>query len=87
MITISEKPMLNTFTEEDLLLLVYNELDEPKASELREEIKVNGGLYKEYCRIKEIIEQFEPLQFDPDPTSVSICLEYSGHFSAEQHEI
>jgi len=79
--------MSTNFTEEDLLLYIYNELDLSTETLVREELKCNSKLHEEFLRIKNIISQFEPMVLEPNPTSVNICLEFSGHYSSEQHEI
>ena len=79
--------MSPNFTEEDLLLYIYNELDPGVEILVKQELKCNSKLHEEFIRMKNIIDQFEPMFLEPHSTSINICLEFSNHYSSEQHEI
>ena len=49
-----------TFTEEDLLLYIYNELDLSAENLVREELKCNSKLHETYFELNDIEQDFLP---------------------------
>ena len=79
--------MSSTFTETDILRFIYAETSEEENRQIREELKKNLQLQSYYNRMKETMREMEELEFDPDPTTVNIILEYSAsHHNSLEHQ-
>ena len=71
--------MANNYTENDLLLLIYNELPLKDALELEKAIHADEKLYKAYHSLLQLTGRLDRLFDQPSPTSVEIILEHSAH--------
>lgn len=69
--------MIKNITQNELLLLAYNELPPDRHSEMMNLVKKDPTLYNKYTEIKEQMEQLDTVLFEPNPTSVQIVLEES----------
>lgn len=79
--------MRSTFTETDILRYLYGECSEQENRLIREELKKNLVLKSYYCKMKETIAELDTFEAEPDPTSVSIILEYSAsHHDSLEHQ-
>lgn len=55
----TKKPMTKTFTENDLLKFVYDEMSETEIRELRTAIRNDINLYEKFIRLKEMAEKID----------------------------
>ena len=69
--------MITDITQNELILLAYNELPPDKHSALLQEVRDNISLYARYLEIKQQMKELDSLISSPNPTSVQIVLEES----------
>lgn len=80
------KPMNPNFTQEDLILFIYNEMEPQRASLLNEELLNNSQLSDELKQLKETHQKLGAAMYKPNPTSVSVVMDYSASYhSAPEH--
>jgi hypothetical protein len=77
--------MRRTFTEDDVLLFIYNELSAEDRQSLKEELRANPVLMKYYQDTVKITGELDKISLEPDPTTVNILLEYSQNHLEETH--
>ena len=79
--------MSSTFTETDVLRLIYGEANPAEAKAIHEELRKNLSLKSYYDRMMETKMELDTIELEPDPTTVNIILEYSAshHDSLEHH--
>jgi hypothetical protein len=69
--------MIKHLTQNDLLLLAYNELPSIERQLMLSKIADNPDLLKEYTTILEEIAMLSPMCYTPQATSIQIILEES----------
>ena len=69
--------MIKDLTQNDLLLLAYNELPPDKHQEMMSIVKGNQLLLSQYTEMKKQMSILDTIALKPDPTSVQIILEES----------
>lgn len=69
--------MIRHLTQNDLLLLAYNELPPEEHAQMLGEVRASEPLLQEYTRILEDIAILSPMSIAPQATSVQIILEES----------
>jgi hypothetical protein len=69
--------MIRHLTQNDLLLLAYNELPPEEHAQMLGEVRASESLLQEYTRILEDIAILSPMSYAPQATSVQIILEES----------
>jgi hypothetical protein len=74
--------MQTKFTEDDLILYIYNELSGEKKFAVKLALEQDAELYTTYNRLLQVVNGLDTLSLDPDPTSVEIIIEHSHH---EEH--
>lgn len=76
-----------TFTETDVIRLIYGECKPAEAKAIRDELRRNASLKSYYLRMMETKRELDEVAIEPDATSVNIILEYSAshHDSLEHH--
>lgn len=76
-----------TFTETDIIRLIYGECSPAEEKAIREELRRNPGLHSYYLRMAETKRELDQLEIEPSDTSVNIIMEYSAshHDSLEHH--
>ncbi|OYU96020.1 MAG: hypothetical protein CFE21_06305 [Bacteroidetes bacterium B1(2017)] len=77
--------MANTYTENDLLLYLYNEMSPEEAKSLELELTSNTNLQASLKNLKAGMAVMDKLEAEPSPTSIELILEYSQK-SAEKLE-
>lgn len=74
---ISPKYMIRHLTQNDLLLLAYNELPPEEHARMLVEVSASELLLLEYTQLLEDIAILSPISYSPEATSVQIILEES----------
>ena len=69
--------MIRHITQNELVLLAYNELPPKEHSELLDVVINDETLAKKYAEIKQQMDILDTLKYQPNPTSVQIVLEES----------
>ncbi|PCJ67396.1 MAG: hypothetical protein COA58_03495 [Bacteroidetes bacterium] len=69
--------MITAITQNELVLLAYNELPNERHNQMLKLIEQDANLCKAYNDIKLQMEVLDTLEFKPHPTSVQIVLEES----------
>lgn len=79
-------PMPKIFTNQNqLLALLYNELPALNKQNLMEQVAVSLPLQQELNEMAETISMLAEAEVEPDPTSLSIIMEYSLKTQELQH--
>jgi len=73
--------MNKNITQNDLLLLAYNEFPPKKHKELMDRVLKNEKWAKEFDKIQKQMDVLDTLFENPSPTSVNIVLEESCSFN------
>ena len=74
--------MLKSYTQDDLILFIYNELSEKEQFQIRKALESDSELFTNYHTLLQVVGSLDTLNFDPHPSSVEIILEHSHH---EEH--
>lgn len=74
--------MQTNFTEDDLILYIYNELSGEKKFAVKHALEYDAELYTSYRQLLQVVNSLDTLSLDPDPSSVEIIIEHSHH---EEH--
>jgi hypothetical protein len=74
--------MPHSYTQDDLILFIYNELTEEENFNVRKAIETNPELNNEYQLLLLVIGNLDTLNYEPHPSSIEIVLEHSHH---EEH--
>ncbi len=69
--------MIRHITQNELVLLAYNELPPDVHNELLHVVSNDETLAKQYAVIKQQMDILDTLNYQPNPTSVQIVLEES----------
>ena len=74
--------MRHSYTPDDLLLFIYNEVDELERFKILQALEVDQEFNQIYQMLKKAVSNLDALVYEPNPTSVEIVLEHSHH---EEH--
>jgi hypothetical protein len=74
--------MPKSYTENDLILFIYNELTEKEKFGVQKALDSDPELHKTYHMLLQVVGSLDTLNYEPDPSSVEIILEHSHH---EEH--
>lgn len=80
-----EKLMQQNFTQEDILLYIYNELEPERVTDLVRAIAENKDLLVFYQETLKTLHDLDAIKMDPTPSIVNILNEESRHNSLEIH--
>ena len=73
--------MPKIYTENHLLLYIYNELDATECNEIAEQLQLNPDLLRRYEELKESIAALNEMEEKPSETTIQIIKEYSQTYS------
>jgi hypothetical protein len=79
--------MANTYTENDLLFYLYNEMSAEEASKLENYLVLDANLQASLANLKAGMEVLNKLEAEPSPTSIELILEYSQKTAAKLEEV
>jgi hypothetical protein len=79
--------MANTYTENDLLFYLYNEMSAEEASKLENYLVLDANLQTSLANLKAGMEVLNNLEAEPSPTSIDLILEYSQKTAAKLEEV
>ena len=72
------KTMNKTFTHENLLLLIYDEIRDPLLEQaIRDEIRNDNALYEEFVQLTETKHQIEKSLSGPSENAIQSILSYA----------
>ena len=77
--------MADSYTQDDLILFIYNELTEKENFSIRMALETDPELYITYHQLLQVIGNLDTLNFEPDPSSVELVLEHSSHHEEHFH--
>lgn len=69
--------MIKAITQDELILLAYNELPPDKHNTLMKRVKADTSTYARYLEFRADMMELDTLKTNPSPTSVQIVLEES----------
>lgn len=69
--------MQQTFTQDDLIRYVYNEVTPQEKAAISKALDADLDLFNAYVVLKKTTEALDQLKRDPSPTSVNIIMEYA----------
>ena len=69
--------MIKDLTQNELILLAYNEMPPDKHNKLMEQVENNPALFERFKELKAQQAELDTLWVKPHPTSVKIVLEES----------
>jgi|JI71714BRNA_FD_contig_61_2460392_length_483_multi_2_in_0_out_0_1 hypothetical protein len=72
-------------TPNQLIALLYNELEPAAKSNLLEELSLNNDLQQELNDYAETISFLDEAELDANPTSIQLILEYSAKSQELEH--
>lgn len=78
--------MANNYTENELLLYLYNELSELESAQIESALLSNSSLQNSLSKLKEGMAVLEKLGAEPSPTSIELIMEYSQQSAAQLEE-
>ncbi len=78
--------MANNYTENDLLLYLYNELSPTEKAQIESAILSSSSLQNSLSNLKEGMLVLEKLGAEPSPTSIDLIMEYSQQSAAQLEE-
>ncbi len=78
--------MPKIYTENHLLLYLYNELSDEEVVELNAELAKNPVLFQQYQQLKSGINALNKLSVEPSQTSVDLIMEYAQKLAASELE-
>jgi hypothetical protein len=79
--------MANTYTENDLLFYLYNEMSAEEASKLEYYLVLDANLQTSLANLRAGMEVLNNLEAEPSPTSIDLILEYSQKTAAKLEEV
>lgn len=79
--------MANTYTENDLLFYLYNEMSAEEAKKLENYLVLDANLQTSLANLKAGMEVLNKLEAEPSPTSIDLILEYSQKTAAKLEEV
>jgi hypothetical protein len=71
--------MPEVYTDEDLILFIYNELTPDQHNRIQSALQWNGDLYRRFDELLRTMAQLDTLKLEPHPSTVEIILEQSAH--------
>jgi hypothetical protein len=74
--------MPKSYTQDDLILFIYNELTEKEKFSVQKALDSDPELFKAYHMLLQVVGSLDTLNYEPHPSSVEIILEHSHH---EEH--
>ncbi len=74
--------MPDSYTQNDLILYIYDEFPENEKFNIRKALETDPDLYFTYHQLLQVIGSLDTLNFEPHPSSVELILEHSHH---EEH--
>lgn len=78
--------MANSYTQDDLILFIYNELNQDEHQKLAREIVKNDSLRNEYESLLSLTASLDELKSKPHQSSIEIILESTDSLSSlEMH--
>lgn len=78
--------MNSNYTNDDLILYMYDEMEPSAASALGEELVKNPLLAEEYRKLKAIQNKLDDEYQEPHSTTVNMVMDYSASYhSAPEH--
>ncbi len=78
--------MANNYTENELLLYLYNELSELESAQIESALLSNSSLQNSLSKLKEGMAVLEKLGAEPSPTTIELIMEYSQQSAAQLEE-
>jgi hypothetical protein len=69
--------MIKNITQNELVLLAYNELPPDQHDEMMAQVKNDPSMHSKYLELKQQMDILDSVQYEPNPTSVQIVLEES----------
>ncbi len=78
--------MPKIYTENHLLLYLYNELTDEEVVAVKAELARNPVLFQRYQLLKSGVEALDKLSEEPSQTSVDLIKEYAQKLAASQLE-
>ncbi|MBP7512304.1 MAG: hypothetical protein KA981_10255 [Bacteroidia bacterium] len=79
--------MAQDYTENDLILYLYKELNEAETKELESALLVNPQLQTLFNNLKAGMAVLNQLEAEPSQTSIDLILEYSQKSAAKLEEV
>jgi hypothetical protein len=79
--------MANTYTENDLLLYLYNDMSAEEASKLENYLVLDVQLQTSLANLKAGMAVLNKLEAEPSPTSIELIMEYSQKTAAKLEEV
>lgn len=77
--------MQQIFTQDDVLLYIYGELEHDKIQGMRKALEENGELAAFYLESMKTVNELNQIKMDPTPSVVNILTEESRSSSLEIH--
>ena len=74
--------MPNNYTQDDLILFIYDELTEKEKFSIQKALETDAELFKVYHSLLQVVGSLDTLNYEPSASTVDIILEHSHH---EEH--
>lgn len=75
--------MTKTFTEDDLVRFLYNELNTAEADELREMLVTDEELRERLNELQSTVVELDKLSFQPSQRTIDRILQFSKEYQQE----
>jgi hypothetical protein len=79
--------MAKDYTENDLILYLYKELNEAETKELESALLINPSLQASFNNLKAGMAVMNQLEAEPSQTSIDLILEFSQKSAAKLEEV
>ncbi len=74
-------PMHESYTEDDLVRFIYNEVSQKEYREIKSAIESDTELSNAYLSLYKVVKQLDMLAMEPQSSTVEIIVEHSQHSS------
>ncbi|MFY8019784.1 MAG: anti-sigma factor family protein [Bacteroidia bacterium] len=76
--------MSENYSENQLLLYIYDEMDAEEKSAMEKELQVNPQLQKRLLEFKQNIKMLDELESEPSQSSIDIILEHARKLNNQE---
>lgn len=77
--------MPKIYTPNDLIRFIYNETDTHESLEISQGVQSHPKAAEDLEQFRSVIRELDAMDLEPDPTSVSLILEYSQKSHVAAH--
>jgi hypothetical protein len=77
--------IMNNFTPEEMIRLLYNEMSAEEAKSLMQEMETDWTVKEKFEVLKEAMSNLDTLQYSPRPQAIHAILQYADATKPVEH--